>query len=236
MQQLQEQMQSKREQAQKKLHDERQAQRKYNQEYTDAVEARLEKERVERHEKNIRCINECDALIKTKTMMKRVEKDNEEFRYAVLHNSLYNTETSLKPLMTIPQEGLVDKMAAAVDFPRVQDPSEIQASTKINVESSNILWGYPLNSEVENKKRAAACEKDKIDTFESLHKNKENDSPSPEVTLDAEEADYDENRQTLNFTPGEKKQGEGFTDKDMEDIRDLKKEFEDGELGPLSPS
>ena len=58
---------------------------------------------------------------------------------------------------------------------------------------------------MENKKRAAVCEKDKIDTFESLHKNKENGSPSPEVTLDAEEADYDENRQTLNFTPGEKK-------------------------------
>ena len=44
-------------------------------------------------------------------MMKRVERDNAELRYAVLHKSLYSGDTDLKPLITIPQEGFVDKMA-----------------------------------------------------------------------------------------------------------------------------
>jgi hypothetical protein len=57
-------------------------------------------------------------------MMKRVERDNAELRYAVLHESLYSGKTDLKPLQTIPQEGFVDKMAATVDFPRAPQSSE----------------------------------------------------------------------------------------------------------------
>lgn len=56
--------------------------------------------------------------------MKRVERDNAELRYAVLHESLYSGNTDLKPLKTIPQEGFVDKMAATVDFPRAPDSND----------------------------------------------------------------------------------------------------------------
>jgi hypothetical protein len=40
-------------------------------------------------------------------------------------------------------------LAESLDFPRVADGGDKTASTKINVESGNILWGYPLNDETE---------------------------------------------------------------------------------------
>jgi hypothetical protein len=90
-------------------------------------------------------------------MKKRVDRDNGDFRYAVLHDGLYNGESAMSPLQTVPREGFVQKLVETLDFPRIADGGDHVASTKINVESGNILWGYPLNSEVEQMKRAEAC-------------------------------------------------------------------------------
>ena len=50
-------------------------------------------------------------------------------------------------------------MAETIDLPRAADVAgEEAASPTIIVESGNILLGYPLNGEVEQKKRSAACD------------------------------------------------------------------------------
>ena len=133
------------------------------------VEKRLEAEKAVRQAKNLKCVNECDTLIKTKHMVKRVEKDNNEFRYKVLHSGLYDApENELKPMKDVPYDGVIEKLAEKVDFPRAPEPGAHKATTVKNAESGNVQWGLPLNSDKEQKRRSAAVEVDMKETLELM--------------------------------------------------------------------
>ena len=102
-------------------------------------------------------------------MVKRVEKDNNEFRYKVLHSGLYsNPENELKPMKDVPYEGVMEKLADKVDFPRAPEPGDHKAPTVKNVESGNVQWGLPLNSDKEQKRRKAAVDVDMKETLELM--------------------------------------------------------------------
>jgi hypothetical protein len=130
---------ARKEAVQKLKDEERQTHLKNIDEYATKIEKRKKKKKAVRQEKNLKCINECETIIKTKEMLKRVERDNNEFRYKVLHTGLYSAPgNEMKPMKDLPYDGVIEKLADKVDFPRAPEPGDHKAPTVKNIESGNV--------------------------------------------------------------------------------------------------
>ena len=132
-----------------------------------------------------------------------------------MHSGLYDApDNQLKPMKDVPYDGVIEKLAEKVDFPRAPDPGDHKAATAKNVESGNVQWGLPLNSDKEQKRRAAAVDVDMKETLELMKEiedlktkkeqsKKSQDSQSPEkVTAEQdnqENAIQDNEKGTLNI-------------------------------------
>ena len=55
---------------------------------------------------------------KTQAIVKTMEKDNDEFEVAVLHEGLYESGTKMKPMTDVPEDGTMQKLAESTGFPR----------------------------------------------------------------------------------------------------------------------